>query len=229
MLCIVAAVIWLVPITGCGLDSAQRLDIAERALAVVERESAKLDERLEALDTFLVTSRAALADPNTTDELAEKIIAGIDKAQAEFARIQEVKPEVDQVTRDLRAKIAALQAGGDVDFTSELQVVATLLGSTGTAIGGETGQWLKIAAMVLSALVTLLGGLGLREHQGKMTATTALSEVIAGGQKFKAKVRAAPEPLSGEAAVTAFKAEQGTAQKTPATKKLVAALKVDCA
>ena len=224
-ICIIAAVTWLVPIGGCGTDSAQRLELAERGLAVVTEQSAVLEERLVAIDAFLATSQTALTEPNLTDDLAATIAVEIERTREELARVRPAKAKLDRVAAELQTKIATLRGGGDVDVTDELALVAALLGSTGTAIGGETRRWLQVAAAILTGLVTLLGTALKVQTDRKLAAETdadrhrvALAEVVAGGEAFKK----AADVLPTEAATVLFKKAQSQAQKTPATQELVA-------
>jgi len=224
-LCIVCAVSWLVPIGGCETNSAERIELMRQSLGVVAEQSVILETRLVALESFLAESRAALADPNLAGDVAAEITAGIERARAELAKVRPAQAKLDQVTGQLQAKIAEIQAGGDADITDELQLVVTLLGGAGTAIGGETGQWLKIGAAILGGLVTLLGGAYKIQRDKKIVVDaelaetqTALGEVVAGGEKFKAAAAAAPT----EDATVLFKQSQDKAQRTATTRTLVA-------
>ncbi|HUX14982.1 MAG TPA: hypothetical protein VMW52_00830 [Phycisphaerae bacterium] len=224
-LCIICAVTWLIPIGGCERNSAERIELMRQSLGVIAEQSVILEGRLVALESFLAESQAALADPNLAGDMAAEIGAGIERARAELAKVRPAQAKLDQVTGALLAKIATLQAGGDVDITDELQLVVTLLGASGGAIGGETGQWLKIGAAILGGLVTLLGGAYKLQRDKTIVVDaelaetqTALGEVVSGGEKFKKAAAAAP----AEDARVLFKAAQVTAQQHEATRTLVA-------
>ena len=220
-LCIVCALTWLIPIGGCESNSAERIEVMRQSLGVVAEQSVILEGRLMALESFLAEGQAALADPNLGGDMAAEITAAIERARAELAQVRPAQAKLDQVTAQLQAKIVEIQAGGDADITDELQLVVTLLGGAGTAIEGETGQWLKIGAAILGGLVTLLGGAYKIQRTELAKTQTALTDVVAGGEKFKKA--AAGGHGSTEDAIILFKDAQTKAQQhSEATRTLVA-------
>lgn len=214
-LCIICAVTWLVPIGGCGTDSAGRLHLAEKALAITAEQSALLDGRLAAIEAVLAQGQVALADPNLSSDITDRINAALARARAELAVVRPIKAKFDEVAVQLQAKVAELQAGGDVDFTDELQVIATLLGTAGPVVGGQTGQWMALAATLIGLIVGVFAKV---QTVKKNQAQTAVTELVAGGQRFKREVERAP----AESGTVLFAKAMGEEQKSAATRELVA-------
>ena len=139
-------------------------------------------------------AEAGIVDPNTVQRIA-KINAEADKVQA----------QVDAIS----AAVSNVKLTGDTgqDWISLLQAA--------NAASAPVNPYALPIGAVISLVGVIFGFLKKKEAAQK---TTALTEVINGGEIFKKS--ATPE------AVAAFKTAQNEAQKTPTTKQQVAVIKV---
>ena len=208
-LCIIAAVTWLIPIGGCDMGSAERIELLETAIAEVQARSAQADEIIAVLAAGLAESRAALADPNLPPETAAEITALLAAAQEKLATTQAVKSRADAILAMLRTQLAA--AGEIAGPGDEL----AFLGQGLTTVGGQLPPPLGIYATLAGSLVTAIGGAfvavkrggALKAKTAEATALdTALAEVVAGGQVFKLALTDNAELMA------AFKQAHGDAQ-----------------
>jgi hypothetical protein len=209
---------------GCQLTSQERIDRAEQALAVVQQVSVSLDAQIAAVRTGIEQVQATLDDPNLTSEAVAKLQAAMVKGDQELARLQTQKVKVDSAIGKVQTVISAGPDSG-ADVSDELQLLGSALVAASSAASGDIALWLKLAGGALITLSTLVAGWSATKLA---TVKTALTEVVAGGEKFKASVATlavtqpdTPQKIATEV-VDAFRAAQNKTQMHESTKILVA-------
>lgn len=199
---------------GCGLSSQERIDRASQALGVIEEVSVTLGTQMAAIRVGIEEIQATLADPNLAAQSKAQLQAALAKGDEELARLEGQKGKVDETVAKLKAVIAAGPDSG-ADVSDELRLIGQGLLASSAAMPGEIGLWLKIAGGALVTLSTLLAGWSTKKLA---TVKTALTEVVAGGEKFKDQAVGTPSADP----VDVWKAAQSAAQKHDSTRQLVA-------
>ena len=225
----------LVPMGGCGTTSEQKLAALDQAVVYLQGESAKLDARLAGIDSLIAKTEGALSDPNLAGQVTSQVLAALRQAQQEKPALLAAKAKADVILADLKASAEQLQAGGAVDTQALLQLAAQTIGGVGVAVGGPVGGWMGVVGMILAGVVGA-GGVGvagqkivqLKQTRAELDLSqmetgekdTALTEVIAGGELWKAAVKAGLP--AGADPVEEWKKAMKEAQVSEVTKQQVA-------
>jgi hypothetical protein len=209
------------PLGGCDSTSQQRIAAIQKTVGELEKRSAQLDAAVSGLQVFMADAKGMLADPNVTGEASGKLAELIEKTQAQITEQLATKAKIDAVLAALQQKLQQVDAGGQVDVSDELALLANGLSAAGTQISGETGKWLSLGGAILAFIAGLVPGLLKARAVGTSLAQakTALQDVVQAGENFKDLAEEKP----AESALVLFKQAQAAVQdKRPATKELVA-------
>jgi hypothetical protein len=207
-------------VSGCGMTSQQKVDAAKEALPAVQQAVLVLDQQITKAQSSLAVLTEQLSDPNLTGEIADQIRSAAEKGSEELARLQKLRGPVFEALTQISAVVAAGPTTG-ASVTDLLKMAQGSLAAVAGVVPGPAGAWLQIAAGVIAFLITLLTGGGVVAAKKLQTVKTAFTEVVAGGEAFKADLG------TGSTAIDVFKGAQARLQRTPATKRLVAVTRAD--
>jgi hypothetical protein len=229
---VVISILGLFSIGGCNTDSKERLAALQQGVTQLQARSAQADAAIASLQLFIAKAGPMLADANMTDGAVAKVKDLIAQAQSQIEDKLKYKAAVDATLADLQKELAAMPVAPDV--SNEVGLVGSTLSSVGGQVGGDVGKWLALAGMVITFVSGLAPGLLKAKNAigqantataKAAAATTALQEVVNGGEAFKEAVKTS-ESVTAESAIKAFKDAQAQAQQSQVTKELVAVARV---
>lgn len=119
----------LMAVPGCGLTSRERVAILENAVVRAEKISDKLEVRLTKMESVLVETRTALADPNLSAELRKQLDDVLTQATEGIKAVSAKRGEYAGLISRLRAQIEAAKTD-DMDFGDELKLYGEGLKTT---------------------------------------------------------------------------------------------------
>jgi len=196
---------------GCKMTSEQQIAAAQETIPLLQEAVARMDAEIEVVQGSMLALETVLADPNLAFGDQEKVVARLAAYRAELERWRELKVPAETALAKVK-EVVDKGPEGVADVTDVLRMAAESLAAVAPLTPANVRPWLNVVNIVLTALVALFGTGGAVAVKQLWTLKTALTEVVAGGEKLKAS---APE------AVEKFRAAQAKAQQHESTRLLV--------
>lgn len=169
---VVASLAWVGG--GCGMDSASRVALYETQLARVETLLDDHGGKIETLQESLDRGLDLLADVNLPAGVRQTIQEGVTATQSALVQAVEYRAKLETWIDQTQTAISDAKAGGAVDISAEVQVIADAAAAAGTAIGGTAGGIVGLVALLVSLTVNIV-----QRVRGK-TATKTLTAIVTG-------------------------------------------------
>jgi hypothetical protein len=199
---VVAAILYLsiLPLSGCGLSSQQRLDLVKSYIHTGQAASQSLDEAIAAAELVVDQTAMALADPNLPAQEVQEILAVQAQAKRQIAAFQSKKALIDTDVNRWEQMLSQAQTEGP-GVLDELEVYGGGMEILGHRIGGRVGGYIALAGALVGGIAGTLAGLARNRRtrqvlEGVVGSVSALlaSDAVPDPEQAKGVLEAAQLP-----------------------------------